>query len=307
MAIKTVKTNDLVWMNIDKIDEEAMKLLKKYKFHHLDIEDVEGESQNPKIDTYRDYLFLVVQFPQWSAEKKAILVQELNIFVGEGYLITIQQTKSKEMNNFFYRCMRNKRTQKDWLSSTSGYLLYKLLESLYKNSQPILNNIGKKLSELESRVFEFEVQDSHTVRELAIHRRNILSFRRFLDPQRYLISNLSHIRKPFLNEETTLYFDDVNDYLTKLWAIVDTYRDTIEGLHVTVESLITQRTNKVVGTLTVISVGLLPFTVLSGIYGMNIVGLPYAKDNPMVVWMMFGGLAVFVLIAIAIMRNRKWL
>lgn len=306
MAIKTLTNGDLTWTNIDHVDDKALAYLKKeHNFHHLDLEDIQGESQTPKVDTYKNYLFLIVQFPHWDAGKKQVVAHELNVFIGEGYLITIQHTRSKELKNFFYRCMKNKSIKKDWMSSTSGYLLYNLLESLFKNVRPMLNNIGRELSTIEQEIFDGQ-QDTDIVKQLAIHRRAILTIRRSIDPQRYLIANLSHIRKPFLNEETTLYFDDISDYLNKTWAIVDTYKDTVQGLHVTVESLINQRTNKVIGALTVISVGLLPFTVLSSIYGMNVIGLPYA-NSPTIVAAMFVVLAVIVFGTIIIMRNRKWL
>jgi magnesium transporter len=306
MAIKTLTADKLTWININAVDTEALDFLKKnYNFHHLDLEDVQGESQSPKIDTYKNYLFVVLQFPQWKAEIQSVIPHGLDIFIGENYLITIQHSKSKEMKNFFYRCMKNKSVKNDWMSQNSGYLLHKLLESLFKNSQPILNNIGKQLDSVERDIFGGE-QDTSVVKKLAVNRRNILNFRRIIDPQRYLIANLSHTRKPFLNEETSLYFDNINDYLSKLWSIVDTYRETVNGLHVTTESLINQRTNKVIGILTTISVALLPFTVLSSIYGMNIVGLPYAQ-NPIAIWLMFLGLAALVFITIMVLRKKTWL
>lgn len=303
MAIKTLKTDNLTWVNIDQVDEEALTYLRtKHNFHHLDLEDVQGESQTPKLDTYNNYLFLIVQYPHWNPNLKQVVAYELNIFIGEGYLITIQHTKSKEMKDFFYRCMKNKTIRKDWMSRTSGYLLYRLLESFFKNSRPMLNRIGKELLIIEDNIFE-QQPTAQTVRQLAVHRRANLNFRRIIDPQRYLIANLSHIRKPFLNEETSLYFDDISDYLTKTWAVADTYRDTINGLHVTVESLLAQRTNRVIGVLTVISVGLLPFTVLASIYGMNVESLPFA-DNPVAVWSMFGVLAVIIIGLMITMRNK---
>lgn len=306
MAMKTLSLNNLRWIHIDAVDDEALAYLKKeFRFHDLDLEDVRGESQSPKIDTYKEYLFLVLQFPNWNGLQKKVIAQEVNIFIGKGYLITIQHGKSKEMKKFFYRCQRNSNVKKDWMSKSSGYLLYRLLLSLYKESHPILNNIGKQLTLIEHEIFEGE-QRADTVKELAIHRRNILNFRRIIDPQRYLISNLSHIRKAFLNEETTLYFDDISDYLNKVWAIVDRYKDTVQGLHVTVESLLTQRTNKVVSMLTIISVALLPFTVLSSMYGMNIASLPYA-NNPMAIWAMFGILFFLIIIVIILMRKKRWL
>jgi Mg2+ and Co2+ transporter CorA len=87
---------------------------------------------------------------------------------------------------------------------------------------------------------------------------------------------------------------------------VNAYKDTIDGLHVTVESLLNRRVNKIISALTVISVGLLPLNLLSGIYGMNIAGLPFA-ENPMWVWTMFAGLSAIIIAIIIIMKRQKWL
>ena len=306
MAIKIITQGELKWINIDRIDEEALTYLKEnHNFHHLDIEDIQSESQTPKIDTYKNYLFVVLQVPHWQGNTKTITPLEVDCFIGENFLITVQHSKVKEMTNFFYKCMKNRKTKKEWMSSTSGFLFYNLLEALFYQSRSTLNNIGKQISKVENHIFA-GAQDTRIVKELAVHRRNVLSFRRIIDPQRYVIANLSHMRKPFLDESMSIYFDNVVDYLNKIWAILDTYKDTVNGLHVTVESLLTQRTNKVVGTLTAISVGLLPLTLLSGIYGMNIAGLPFA-DNPVAVWTMFGGLGLAIIIIILIMRKKSWL
>ncbi len=306
MAIKVITQGDLKWINIDRIDDESLTYLKEnHNFHHLDIEDIQSESQTPKIDTYKNYLFVVLQVPHWQGTTKTIVPLEVDCFIGKDFLITIQHSKVKEMTNFFYKCMKNRKTKKEWMSNTSGFLFYNLLEALFYNSRTTLNNIGKQISKVENTIFAGG-QDTRVVQELAVHRRNVLSFRRIVDPQRYVIANLSHMRKPFLDESLSIYFDNVVDYLNKLWAILDTYKDTVNGLHVTVESLMTQRTNKVVGTLTAISVGLLPLTLLSGIYGMNISGLPFA-EHPARVWMMFGGLALIIIIIILVMRKKKWL
>lgn len=306
MPVKIIKQGELNWINISKMDAEALDYLKSnYKFHHLDYEDVAGEVQTPKLDVYKNYLFLVFHFPHWHPKKKEVKSYEVDIFLGANFLITIQHGKNKELKNFFYRCMKNRKTKAEWMKNGSGFLLYKITESLFRSTQPIIDNMGKKISFLEKEIFAGE-QDTKTVKELAIHRRNILSLRRTLDPQRYLIANLSHIKKEFMDENLTLYFDNVNDYLSKIWSITENFKDTIDGLHVTVESLINHRTNKVISALTVISVSLLPLTLLSGIYGMNIAGLPYAQ-NPLWVWIMFLGLLSFILIVIAVMKKKKWL
>lgn len=306
MAIKELKNKSLTWINIDAVDAEALTYLKNnYQFHPLDFDDIQSKNQTPKLDTYKNYIFMVLQFPKWNGETNTITPQEVDIFIGEDYLITIQHTRSKAMKNFFYRCMKTPSVKKDWMNSNSGYLLYKLIEALFKQTQPTLNEIGNKLTALEEEIFEGD-HDPDLVKRLATHRRNILHIRRILDPERYLVSTLSHTRRPFLDESLSIYFDDVLDYLNKLWAIIESYRDTVEGLHTTVESLITHRTNQVIGALTVISVALLPLTLLSGIYGMNVDGLPFA-ENPTLVWTMFGALGLLIVGSIIYMRRKNWI
>jgi len=306
MSIKTIKQGKLTWVNIDKVDDTVFAYLKdNYNFHHLDIEDLSTEQQTPKIDTYDDYLFIILQFPQWSAQSQSIVPHEIDMFVGENYLITIQNARSKELKNFFYRCMNNPKVKAEWMSGSSGYLLYAIIESLFHQTRPIMNKLGKDILFVEQTIFNDE-QNSHIVKKLAVIRRNVLSFRRIIDPQKYLTATLSHTRKTFMEEHLSIYFDNVTDYLNKIWTISSTYQDTVSGLHVTVESLINQKTNKVIGALTVISVSLLPLTLLSGIYGMNIVGLPWAQ-NPKWVWAMFGIMAGIIVAIIMYMRQKKWI
>lgn len=305
MPIKEIQHGKIRWINIDEINTETISYLKEtFRFHHLDIEDIQSESQTPKMDVYRTYVFLILQFPHWDAEQQTVGLFEVDFFIGADFVITIQHPKSRDLKRVFYRCLTNKHLKKEWMSKDSGYLLYRIIESLYYHARPILNNLGKRISQIESDVFS-DQPNGNTIRSLALHRRNILSFRRIIDPQRYLIGNLGHTKKSFFGEETGLYFDDVNDFLNKLWVIVDTYKDTLHGLQVTVESLINQRTNKVIGVLTIISVSLLPLTLLSGIYGMNI-SLPFA-DRPAVVGGMFIGLSVIIIALILLFRKRRML
>lgn len=306
MSIKTLTKDQLTWVNIDQVDQAGLTYLKEhYNFHALDFADLQSEQQTPKIDVYKNYLFIILQFPHWQAPTLTIVPHEIDIFIGDNYLITIQYSKSKELKDLFYRCLNNHKVKAEWMGGSSGYLLYCLIEAMFKNSHPILNNMGKQINRVEEKIFQGEPNTS-VVKELAVHRRNLLNFRRIIDPDRYLVSTLSHTRQTFLDQSLSLYFDDVSDYLQKLWVIAQSYKDTIDGLHVTVESLLARRTNKVISALTMISVSLLPLSVLASIYGMNIANLPYAQ-NPRWVWLMFSALTVLILIAIGVMKKKKWL
>ena len=305
MSIKTFSQNNLTWINIDKIDEESLSYLKKnYQFHHLDYEDLLSEQQVPRIDSYPDYLFIILKFPYWQEEENEIIEHEVDIFVGNDFLITIQHSQSKEIKDFFYRCMNNRKIKEDWLSSP-GVLLYRLIDGLFENTGPILNHMGKEIDNLEHEIYQ-GAQGFEIIKKLSIYRRNILHFRRIIDPQKYLINNLSNIKRSFIDESLKIYFDDISDDLNKIWTVIETYKETINGLHVTVESFINRRTSKLISSLTVISVSLLPLNLLAGMYGMNIDKLPFAR-NPILVWLMFGLFGGLIILIILIMRKKKML
>ncbi len=306
MSVKIIEQKQLRWINIDTVDEEAINFLKKnFAFHHLDLEDIQGESQTPKLDVYKNYLFLVLQFPRWSSQNNKVVKAQIDFFLGEDYVVTIQHSKSKEVKHFFYRCMKNRTIRKEWMNGSAGYLLYNIIESLFRSSQSILDTIGANVAELEEEVYS-EEQDPKLIQKLALRRRNILSFRRIIDPQRYVISTLSNTRRPFLTEETGLYFDNAYDYLSKLWSIINAYRDTVSGLHITVESLLTQKTNRILNMLTVISVALMPPTLIASAYGMNIDKLPFAH-NPTYVWLILLGVLTANIFLALLLRRRRWL
>lgn len=284
MPIKTVSEQSLTWVNIEGVDDESVKFLKdNYKFHPLDLEDVRTEVQTPKLDVYKNYLFLVLHFPEWSHEDKRVTSQQIDFFIMDNALITVQHSKNKDLQALFYRCVKNKKIRNEWLNRNSGFLLYYILEALFAQARPILNNIGKHLALVETEVFSGE-QNTGLIRQLSYHRRNILAFGRIIEPQRYLMSNLAHTRRVFLDESASVYFDDIRDYLDKLWSVVDNYKESVHGLYITVESMINQRTNKVLTILTVISVALLPHTLFFNLYSMNVPHLPLVEQHYPWVW-----------------------
>src|SRR4030067_2265396 len=102
MAIKTLKTTKFSWINISRVKEEDLNFLEKnYNFHHLNLTDCLG-FQRPKIDTYRNYLFLIFRFPYYSEQSKQIKSKQLNIFIGKDFLISVIEGENKLIKNFYY-------------------------------------------------------------------------------------------------------------------------------------------------------------------------------------------------------------
>ena len=117
-------------------------------------------------------------------------------------------------------------------------------------------------------------------------KRNIITMRAILLPQRTLIGALEHKNRKFVSKELSLYFDDILDAIERQWSLLDTAKEMIDSLQDTHESWLTHKTNAIVRILTVFSVTMLPLTFLTGLFGMNVV-LPY-QQHPLA----FAGLIV---------------
>ena len=305
MSIKTISQNQINWHHLDQIDNDALNFFKKnFKFHALDIKDVQGQVEESKLDIYQNYLFLILQFPLLNRATGRIEHTELDVFLGANYLVTIHKGERQSMRDFYYRMQNNQKFRKICMSQGPGYLLYRLLDHLYQDTKFITNYVDKKTKELEDQVYSDQVNEN-TAREIAYLRRKILSLKRIFEPQLEVMETLSKLKNNYFESELNVYFDDIDDYVDKVWNSLDNRKYVMKDLLEVHESLLTHTTNKVIKILTVISVSILPLTLLSGIYGMNI-DLPF-DHSPLIVWGIFGILMMAIFIVVLFFKQKKWL
>ncbi|MFA5358956.1 MAG: magnesium transporter CorA family protein [Patescibacteria group bacterium] len=303
MAIKKISGKVNSWVFIDQVGEDAGDYLKEnFKFHPLDLEDVLSARQRPKIDVYRYYIFLICVFPYYDAqEKNKIRGREVDIFLTKDCLVTVSKKPFPVLREIFDKMDKGDKLKKIWLGKSPSFLLYKILEILLRSSNSSLDYWSQKLAEVEDDVYDHELKS--VAHDLANIRRGVLALRRILEPQKMTINTLVGTRKDFIPVEMVDYFDNIDDYVEKMCVTVENFKDSVDGLHLTNESLISQRTNRTIKILTVISVALMPLTLLSGIYGMNLSRLPYAEQPEMVFG--FFGIAILFIITLIFVIYKK--
>jgi magnesium transporter len=301
---KIIKFDKYSWANVNEVNEQNLARLKKlFKVHLLDLEDIKSDVHDPKLDIYKNYLFAVFNLPHYNKDTGRIERYDFDIFIGKNFLVTVHKGKVQEIDNLFKKLERSGNLRRDWLGAGADYLLFKVLQFLFKAkmSEPI-NVLSTRLAELENNIFQ--ESDRENIKDLAVIRRNVLLFRRILEPQRLYVRSLAAAKGDFVRKEHEPYFDDVHDYLEKIWVHLEGYKDTIGGLYDTIDSLLEYRSAEIIKILTLISVALMPLTLLASVYGMN-VRLPLS-DKPHYIWMTFGSLAITVVLIFAILKKKKW-
>jgi magnesium transporter len=264
-----VHAEGLTWVHLDRPDEAAVSSLAgRFGWHELDVEDVLSKRQRPKIDEYPDYLFVVLHFPFYDKSVQRLNAAELDVFLGPDYVVTLPTVPLLPVTRLFTRCREDEQLRADLFANGSGRLLYEILDDLLDYCFPILDKIGHKLDAIEDDMFEGASEE--VVRDLSNVKQEIISYRKIIKPQRSTLRVLERYVERFLPEALELYFDDIVDATERIWDLLDNYKEVVEALEDTNESVISHRQNDVLRLLTIFSVTMLPLTLITGIFGMNV-------------------------------------
>src|SRR6185295_4905328 len=274
--IEEVTWGDLRWINIERPGPAERSWLEEhFEFHPLDYEDVLSRNQRPKIDEYEDYLFIVLYFPVFDKTVGRLNATELDIFIGPDFIITLPNTQIPPVEYLFERCRTHDEVRESMFSKGSGYLLYKIVDDSFDYCFPMLRKIGNKLERLEEEIFEGRSEE--VVRDISNSKQEIINFRKVIRPQRAVLRDLERTKQRYLAEDLEIYFDDIVDASERIWAMLENFKEVVEALEDTNESVLSHRFNDVLRILTVFSIVFLPATLIASIWGMN-VGLPGGGD-----------------------------
>jgi magnesium transporter len=305
MTTELLTHGRVTWVNIEKPVPEDMDFLRERypSFHPLDLEDCLSRIERPKIDEYDNYLFIIMQFPVFDSSRRVSRPGEVDIFIGAGYLVTVHDGNLWPITKLFDDCQAEEQTRQRHMGRGSSRLLHDVIDRLVDYCFPIFYKVDANIREIEEDIFTEEM--SRVVQEISWVRRDIIALQRIVKPQISIVANLEHKDRPFIREELEVYFGDVLDHLYKAWDMLEDHRDVIEGLSDTSNTLTSYRINEVIKILTIISVIMLPLSLLSGIYGMNVplplAGSPYAF--PIMLFLMVvvaGGMLLYF-------KRRHWI
>jgi magnesium transporter len=310
--VTEVQSDGITWVHVlGPSTEEAQELASRFGWHPLDVEDVLSRRQRPKVDLYagdeagRDgYLFSVLHFPVYDKTVGRLNAGELDVFVGPDYIVTLPTVELRPVSLLFRRAYENEELRHQLLSRGTGRLFYEVLDDLYDYCFPILDKIGFKLEQIDEEIGAAEgakelVTDIHKAKQ------EIISYRKIIKPQRPTLRQLERSIERFLPEDLELYFDDLVDASERIWDLLDNYKEVVEALESTNESLISHQQNDILYVLTIFLVVLTPLSFITGFFGMNV---HFPGFNGWDAFFASMGLMVVTVIGmLAFFRWKRWL
>ncbi len=265
---RSITWGDLTWIDVTEPTQNDVRYLsERFGFHHLALEDSLSRMQRPKVDHYDSYLFAVFHFPVERDQKQVIKSHQVSSFVGNNYLVTLHDGHLKALTDLFERCEGQEETRRELFARGSSFLLYNVLNGLIQACFPILDKLLSSMDDAEDAVFDENTDDT---KDISLLRRAIITQRRIIMPLRSVITDLKVRVQPYGTVDLGKYYDDLLDQVNRIWEALEESKEVIEVFKDSDFVLVTNRINRIVQTLAIFSSIVLPFLIVSGIYGMNI-------------------------------------
>lgn len=290
-----------LWIDLrDPTEEELDALQEAFGFHPLAMEDVRKQGQRPKVDVYGTYLFLTVHSWEPGEETEHAIGGELDMFLGDRYLVTVQQGGLGALAEARRRWER----RPEMIPPEPSYLLYYLLDTVVDGYFPAMDQLDDAIDGLETSVFQSDGGDLDIAPALDLKRR-LMHMRQSMVPLRDLLNELLRTDAPLVAPGTRVYLQDVYDHTLRLVEQVDLHRDMLNGVMEAVLAQVSNRMNRVMKTLTVVSTVLMASSLVTGYYGMN---FTFAESS----WRMGPGFAILLMgttsvVLLSFFRRIRWL
>jgi magnesium transporter len=305
--IETITLGDLTWVNIiSPTERETGWLAKNYQFHQLALDDCLSRKQISKLDVYPGYLFFIFHYPFYDKATRIATKRQWSAFIGDNYLVTIHTGELKTLVALFRDCQANEDSRKEYFEGGSGFLLYRILDRTIDAYFPVLDKILSLMENVEDAVFDEEVE---AAKEISVLRRDIITQRAVFFPTRDIFIEMENKLKRYSKMDVTAYYNDLMDHINRICNTLDEAKEIIEVFKDTDFILATDRINRIVRILNILATIMLPFLIVSSLYGMNVIlpgGLGTSRDFAS----FFLLLAIMALIAAGLLyffRRRRWI
>jgi magnesium transporter len=293
-----------VWLWVDLSDptrEELEVLRSVFQFHELAIEDAMAETHQPKIESYGDYLYLILHGIDFRASEHCFKTQDVDFFLGDQYLVTVHPGISRTLGKMRNVCERNSRV----LAEGPAALMHRIIDAMVDNYRPEVDKLAERLDALETEIFERP--NAKLARDILDFKSDVSSLRRVVLPQRDAVGRLARREFALISEPLAYRFRDVHDHLIRLVDEAVFFQDRVTSLLDAHLSMVSNQLNGVMKVLTIIATIFMPLTVLTSMWGMNVDLPDLPGGNAAQFWWVLALMLVVGGLMLGYFRRQRWI
>jgi len=289
------------WVDLLKPTPEELELIRvRFGLHPLAIEDCAHFGQRPKLEEYRDHLFAVIHRVSCGSESPfSVVGHELHTFLAPAFLITVHDDELSELNQVWERL----KAEADLGARGTLFVYYLIADGIVDANFNLMDRISDAIDDVEDAVVKQETTDAMPL--LFALKRSLALVRRMLSPQRDVFATLAKGMTSMVDDHITVYFRNLYDHMVRISEAIETNRDLLSNVLDAHLSIVSNRTNEIMKSLTLLSAIFLPLTFVTGFFGQNFQHLPFHSDALM--WAAIAGCAALPAGMLLWFRSRRWM
>jgi magnesium transporter len=291
-----------LWIDAEGADAALPAFLTDVlKLHPLAVEDILEEQETPKVEDYGAFLYIVALPPAATGTQLAdVAGTALDLVIGGNWVFTHHRGPSTAVNGVLHDLERHARA----LERGPAFVAHALLDRLVDDYVPVMDVLDDQVEALETAV----VKDPSraVLQRLFKLKRSLQRLRRTAVHQREILQRLARGEFERIPPEALPFYRDVFDHFVRVGDLADSYRELLSNDLDAYLSVVSNRMNEVMKTLTIVSTIVLPMNFLVGLYGMNFANMPelHWRYGYLYFW---GLLTVLVGATFGWLRHRRWI
>jgi magnesium transporter len=294
----SLKTGRRIWVDVTdpaKADLEALS--RSFPLHQLTLEDCSKTGNRVKLEQFEEYVFIITYGLESGKEGPEAF--QMNFVLGKNFLLTVHSGKIPS----FESLKSDSGRLRSLLSRGPDMLMHHLMDVETDFYFPVLDEIEDRIDELEEEVYRSV--DKEVLGRMFRLKRQLLSIRKTTGPHKEVVLLLSQKNFPFVSEQASAYYRDIYDHIIRINESIDDYREILSNTLEVHLSLVSNRMNEVMKALTIVATIMMPLTVLTGIYGMNL-NIPESHFEPMYYFVLLL-MGVITFIMVVYFRRKRWI
>jgi magnesium transporter len=292
------------WIDVtDPTPAGLVKLQHEFHLHPLVIENMNGRPQPPKLDDYGDYLLVVLQFPIHRGDREHHVAAPVAMLVGANIFISAHGGQIKPLNQLVASVFDSPEAAATVVQSSPAHIMYEIVDRMVDDLLPMIPHIVDHITRIGDLIFDDP--GYRTVQEISYARRDLISLLRIVRPQLEVVTDIENSKSTLLQADLCDYWGNVADRLKHFQNSLEELQEALAGLSDTHDTMISNRMNDIMKALTIISVVMLPLTLITGWFGMN-VPLPY-QDSGAALIVIAAVMLLLVGLMLFYFRKMRWI
>lgn len=306
--ISKYKHKNITWVDIEKpTRNEIIEIVEAYKIPKIAGEELLTETLKSKVDYYdkEDVIYLVLHFPFFDKKERIVVEKEIDFLLGKNFLITTHYQEIDPFNTFSKIFQNDSILDGNKIGENPGFLFFYILKNLYKNLDNELDSIAVNLEKIEHDIFDGKEKDA--VNSISYVNRKIIRFRKAISFHGEIIQSIERVGTDMFGSSFSFNMSMIISEYNKVNSTISWYKELLNDMRDTNDTLLTTKTNETVKTLTIMTFIMLPITLITGVFGMNVVQELVLIKSISDFFIVIGAMVLTGLIMFVYFKGKKWL